>query len=283
MQYPIDWGSDRTPEALMKYEEIAGTAVIFYDTDKYDGKVVNLVETPEYLEACKWANKLYNEGLVKKDIMTATDFEQRLKDGKTFCYVDFLKPGKAKETSAKFDFELDQSTVSDIWQVMEPEQVRCLLFQEHQRIRKEFFVSLNYLTLMQLSATLSTMVLREKHYTKIDDNTITIPDDTSYTLQGYQWMQGNVFLNYLTEGESPDKVEALKAFNAEAKKPIDYGFKFDNTAVEAEIAACQTVKSEYRKQVIMGSMDPEPIMKEYAAKLKAAGIDKIIEEATETV
>ena len=118
-----------------------------------------------------------------------------------------------------------------------------------------------------------------KHYTKIDDNTITIPDDTSYTLQGYQWMQGNVFLNYLTEGESPDKVEALKAFNAEAKKPIDYGFKFDNTAVEAEIAACQTVKSEYRKQVIMGSMDPEPIMKEYAAKLKAAGIDKIIEEA----
>lgn len=32
-------------------------------------------------------------------------------------------------------------------------------------------------------------------------------------------------LNYLTEGESPDKVEALKAFNAEAKKPIDYGFK----------------------------------------------------------
>lgn len=96
MQYPIDWGSDRTPEALMKYEEIAGTAVIFYDTDKYDGKVVNLVETPEYLEACKWANKLYNEGLVKKDIMTATDFEQRLKDGKTFCYVDFLKPGKGQ-------------------------------------------------------------------------------------------------------------------------------------------------------------------------------------------
>ena len=37
----------RQPEALMKYEEIAGTAVIFYDTDKYDGKVVNLVETPE--------------------------------------------------------------------------------------------------------------------------------------------------------------------------------------------------------------------------------------------
>jgi putative aldouronate transport system substrate-binding protein len=279
MQYPIDWGSDRTPEALMKYEEIAGTAVIFYDTDKYDGKVVNLVETPEYLEACKWANKLYNEGLVKKDIMTATDFEQRLKDGKTFCYVDFLKPGKAKETSAKFDFELDQSTVSDIWQDNGAGTGSMLAVS---RTSKNPERVLRFLELLNTDATLSNLInygIEGKHYTKIDDNTITIPDDTSYTLQGYQWMQGNVFLNYLTEGESPDKVEALKAFNAEAKKPIDYGFKFDNTAVEAEIAACQTVKSEYRKQVIMGSMDPEPIMKEYAAKLKAAGIDKIIEEA----
>ena len=29
-----------------------------------------------------------------------------------------------------------------------------------------------------------------KHYTKIDDNTIKIVDNTPYTLQGYQWMQG---------------------------------------------------------------------------------------------
>ena len=29
----------------------------------------------------------------------------------------------------------------------------------------------------------------------------------------------------------------------------------------------------------MGSMDPEPIMKEYQSKLKAAGIDKVVEEA----
>ena len=200
-------------------------------------------------------------------------------DGKTFCYVDFLKPGKAKETSAKFDFELDQSTVSDIWQDNGAGTGSMLAVS---RTSKNPERVLRFLELLNTDATLSNLInygIEGKHYTKIDDNTITIPDDTSYTLQGYQWMQGNVFLNYLTEGESPDKVEALKAFNAEAKKPIDYGFKFDNTAVEAEIAACQTVKSEYRKQVIMGSMDPEPIMKEYAAKLKAAGIDKIIEEA----
>ena len=33
-------------------------------------------------------------------------------------------------------------------------------------------------------------------------------------LQGYQWMQGNVFLNYLTEGESPDKIEACLLYTS---------------------------------------------------------------------
>lgn len=278
MQYPIDWGSDRTPASLMKYEEVAGTAVIFYDTDKYDGKVVNLTETEEYLEMCKWANRLYKEGLVKKDIMTATDFEQRLKDGKTFCYVDFLKPGKAKETAANFNFELDQSTVSDVWLDNGTGTGSMLAVS---RTSKNPERVLRFIELLYTDATLSNLInygIEGKHYTKIDENTISIPSDTPYTLQGYQWMQGNVFLNYLTEGEDPNKVENLKAFNAEGKKPIDYGFQFDKTPVEMEIAAVNTVKNEYKKQVSMGAMDPEPVMKEYTAKLKAAGIDKIVEE-----
>ncbi len=279
MQYPIDWGSDRTPASLMKYETVAGTAVIFYDNEKYDGKVVNLTETPEYLDACKWAYKLYSEGLVKRDIMTATDFEQRLKDGKTFCYVDFLKPGKAKETSANYSFELEQSTVSDVWQDNGAGTGSMIAVS---RTSKNPERVLRFIELLYTDATLSNLInygIEGKHYTKINDNTISIPGDTPYTLQGYQWMQGNVFLNYLTKGEDPEKVEKLKAFNAEAKKPMDYGFKFDKTPVEMEIAAVSTVMNEYRKQVSMGSMDPEPIMQEYTKKLKTAGIDKIVEEA----
>lgn len=279
MQYPIDWGSDRTPEALMKYEQIAGTAVIFYGMDKYDGKVVNLVETPEYLEACKWANRLFNEDLVKRDVMTATDFEQRLKDGKTFCYIDFLKPGKAEETAAGFDFELAQAPVTDIWQENGAGLGSMVAVS---RMSKNPERVLRFIELLNTDPYLNNLInygIEGKHYTKISDDTIQITDNTPYTLRGYQWMQGNVFINYLTEGEAPDKMEALAEFNQNAKKPTHYGFKFDKTPVEMEIAAVNTVMSEYRKQVIMGSMDPEPVMKEYNEKLKAAGIDKIVSEA----
>lgn len=279
MQYPIDWGSDRSPEALMKYETIAGTAVVFYGNEKYDGKIINLVETEEYLEACKTAHKLYKEGLVKKDIMTATDFEQRLKDGKTFCYVDFLKPGKAEETAANYDFELAQAPVTDIWQENGAGTGSMLAIS---RTSKNPVRVMRFIELLNTDKYLNNLInygIEGKHYTKIDENIIEIADNTPYTLQGYQWMQGNVFLNYLTENEAPDKMEKLAEFNKNAKKPTDYGFKFDKTPVEMEIAAVSTVMSEYRKQVIMGSMDPEPILKEYNEKLKSAGIDKIIEEA----
>ncbi len=279
MQYPIDWGSDRTPEALIKYEKVAATAVIFYDNKNYDGKVVNLVETPEYLEACKTANKFYNEGLIKKDIMTASDFEQRLKDGKTFCYIDFLKPGKAHETAANYNFELDQAPVTPIWQENGAGTGSMMAIS---RTSKNPERVMRFLELLNTDAYLNNLInfgIEGKHYTKVDDKYINISENTPYTLQGYTWMTGNIFLNYLTNGEAEDKMEQLADFNKEAQKPMDYGFKFDPTPVEMEIAACTTVMSEYRSQVIMGSMDPEPIMKEYQSKLKAAGIDKVVEEA----
>ncbi len=279
MQYPIDWGSDRTPEALIKYEQVAATAVIFYDNKNYDGKVVNLVETPEYLEACKTANKFYNEGLIKKDIMTASDFEQRLKDGKTFCYIDFLKPGKAQETAANYNFELDQAPVTPIWQENGAGTGSMMAIS---RTSKNPERVMRFLELLNTDAYLNNLInfgIEGKHYTKVDDKYINISENTPYTLQGYTWMTGNIFLNYLTNGEAEDKMEQLADFNKEAQKPMDYGFKFDPTPVEMEIAACTTVMSEYRSQVIMGSMDPEPIMKEYQSKLKAAGIDKVVEEA----
>ena len=75
--------------------------------------------------------------------------------------MDFLKPGKAKETSAKFDFELDQSTVSDIWQDNGAGTGSMLAVSRTSKNPERVLRFLELLTLMQLSATLSTMVLKE--------------------------------------------------------------------------------------------------------------------------
>ena len=283
MQYPIDWGSDRTPEALMKYEEIAGTAVIFYDTDKYDGKVVNLVETPEYLEACKWANKLYNEGLVKKDIMTATDFEQRLKDGKTFCYVDFLKPGKAKETSAKFDFELDQSTVSDIWQDNGAGTGSMLAVS---RTSKNPERVLRFLELLNTDATLSNLInygIEGKHYTKVEGTeNVCTAEGAEVGPEGYTSLftkYGDPTKAMTAVPNGDDYLEKVEEFNKDVPTSKSLGYVFDVTNVSAEAGAVSNVIAEHLPRLQSGNVENvDAAIEEFVNALDKAGMSAIIEE-----
>lgn len=280
MQYPIDWGSDRTPATLLRYDgDIAQGVAIFFD--RYEGKVMSLTETPEYLEACKKANEFYNDGLIKRDIATASDFEQRVKDGKTFCYIDFLKPGKAKETSANYPFELDQASISPNYQYNGAGVGSMIAVS---RTSKNPARVLRFIELLNTDTYLNNLInfgIEGKHYTKLEDGRIHIEPDTSYTMNGYQWMTANIFVNYLTDKEEPDKLEKMREFNKNAKKVCTYGFDFDPTEVEMEISALKTVSAQYGKQVSMGSQDPEPIMKEYTQKLKEAGLDKVIAAAQE--
>lgn len=281
MQFPIDWGIDRAPNNFMKYYTLGATAVIFYDTDTYGdyrGKVVNLVDTPEYLEACKLARRFYEEGLIKKDVMTATDFEQRIKDGKTFCWAEFLKPGKAEEISASYGVEVATANVRPIWKDNGTGLGSMMAVSKTSKNPERVMLFLELLNTDEYLNNLINFGIEGKHYTKLDGDYIKVNENTTYTRQGATWITGNVFLNYLMEDESPDKVEQLKEFNADAREPECYGFAFDPEAVEMEIAACNTVMQEYRSQVLLGSMDPEPVMEEYRVKLKDAGIDKIIEE-----
>ena len=118
-----------------------------------------------------------------------------------------------------------------------------------------------------------------KHYTKISDDMIKITPNAGYTLSGETWMTGNVFLNYLVEGEDENKLKDLAEFNKEAIKPWYYGFVFDPIPVEQDIAAISNVMEEYNKQMTLGAVDPDTLIDNYRAKMKTAGIDKVQEEA----
>lgn len=276
IQYPIDWGTDRTPAALIPYEAVTTQAAIFYD--KYEGQVVNLVETPEFEEACLTARRFYEDGLLKKDIATATDFNQRLKDGKTFAYIEFLKPGKAQEVSQNFNFQLAQSPITDVIQLNNAGVGSMMAVSKTSKNPARVMRFLELLNTDKYLNNLINFGIEGKHYTKLEGDYIEVQPNSSYTLSGQTWMTGNVFLNYLLKGEDSDKMEQLETFNRDAKKLYFYGFKFNPEPVQQQIAACETVGKEYRPQVTLGGVDPLPVLEEYKAKLKTAGIDTVIAE-----
>lgn len=277
MKYPIDWKTDNTPLAFIQYEILAGPAAVIYG--KYDGKVVNFYETEEYEQACRISRKFYQDGLIKKDVMTSGDFNQRLKEGKTFCCAYPLKPGKATEVSKNYKYEMDQAEVTP---VIEDNQSATGSMMAISRTSKNPARVARFLELLYTDEYLYNLVLygiEGKHYNVTSDGYVKLIPESSYTLSGSEWMFGNVFLAKLKEGEDPQKVEKLKQFNKEAKKPLYYGFKFDASKVDLEAAACKKVISEYNKQAVLGAMDPDTVLPAFRKKLKEVGADKVVEEA----
>ena len=56
------------------------------------------------------------------------------------------------------------------------------------------------------------------------------------------------------------------------------GFSFDTTNVVNEITACQNVTSKYRASLECGEVDPAEVLPQFISDLKAAGIERIIQE-----
>jgi putative aldouronate transport system substrate-binding protein len=119
------------------------------------------------------------------------------------------------------------------------------------------------------------------HYVKNSDGTITYPpgvtaDTTPYGL-GMNWQMGNAFLSYVWEGNPLDIWKQVKEYNDSAEQSPAMGFNFDNAAVITEVAACNAVINQYGVNLFSGSVDVS-VLDEFNARLKQAGIDKIIAE-----
>lgn len=282
MTYPIDWAyNDKKPNSLERFVPVAascGFEWVDKENDVYSNKVVHTAFSQGIEEAYYTARRFYEEGLVKKDVLTAKDFDQRLKSGKVFAYIEQLKPGKAEELSRNFNFPLEQIALTpssmDITAGTGSMSSISITSKNPERVMR-------FLELVNTDKYLNNLIvfgIEGKHYTKIDDKFISVNKNGGYTLSDSPWMMGNVFLNYLTEGEDPEKVEKLQEFNATAKKHDFYGFVFDPSPVQQQIAAVTAVDKEYGSQVSCGAMPIEPTFTEYRNKLKQAGVQDVIDE-----
>lgn len=123
------------------------------------------------------------------------------------------------------------------------------------------------------------------HYTvnKDNDKRIDFTDSiVRYDMRKDSWMFGNQFNSYLTEGMEDDVWEQTKSINdsKETKYSPIVGFSFDISKVKVEIANCQKIYGDYDCPLMTGSNGDRTQSKyqEFLAKLKAAGVEKIIAE-----
>jgi putative aldouronate transport system substrate-binding protein len=262
-------------------------------------KVVDMYETPRYMELAKLTHDWYRKGFINKDATTPG--------------VDIFKKIQAKTAFASIgsDLEISKDTGIGVPQPMagKSAQLGIELIQIPMNIDRLHTTKLSA-TLQAISQTskdparammllnlfykdknlltLWNYGVEGKHYV-LKDGQIALPDGKTPDNVGYyhddQWQLGNQMLNYTRVGEDPNKYQNYEQFNELVKSqpsPL-FGFVFDPEPVKNELIAVGKVQSTYDAGFQSGQLDPEKELPKMIDKLKAAGLDKIIEEAQKQV
>lgn len=252
---------------------------VFYP-DKEDGKIFNMVETPEYLEILKLTRNWFQKGYLRQDVAITSNSEtlQMLNQGQFFSYIYVLKPGKDKEMSATSTYELKQIELTP--PRMANNDVRSALLAI-SRTSKDPIRVMRFLELLYSDKTLSNLLvygIEGKHYTKIDDNTVSVIKNAGYSQAAEGYKFGNVFLQYLTVNDTPDKYENFLKFNEAAIPHPSLGFTFDVEPVKSEATSCINIREEFIKTLQTGSVDPDETLPKLQEKLKQAGVERLLAE-----
>lgn len=268
---PVDW-------LTMDFD----TAYLGYGRwlDGNNDKLINFYETKEYQDACQYAYDLrqikgfypVGAGKTTRELMEA---------GQQFCIVSGIKPGKANEYNILFnnpnikysEVMLSQpvTRTSECTGSMMAIPLTC-----ENPVR-----TLKFLELLNTDEYVNNLVnfgIEGEGYTKNADGTVHVIKDAGYKCNGNQWMIGNVFINYITDEEDPEKNKKFMEFNKQAKASDMLGFAFDVDPVKNEAIAVSNVIKEYNDQLKTGSV---PLSKTYDAfveKMKKAGSDTVLAE-----
>lgn len=94
----------------------------------------------------------------------------------------------------------------------------------------------------------------------------------------YGWQFGSPF-NQIWDVSYPENImEIFIKYNRSAKTTRAFGFSFDPTPVQNNIAALQSVLHQYADALNLGYVDPGQCLPEFIEKLKINGVDAFIKE-----
>lgn len=239
------------------------------------------LDEPEYLKTLKTLNKFYQAGYIPKDaaVMKATNSDRAKSAfifGQLKPYVDVQVSNAYGAPFIYHNFGKPITTTNDLVGSMmgiptnSKDPDRVLMFYNMMYTDKQLI-------------NLVGRGIEGKHIVKTAENRIEYaPGTENGKKSGYNpnetWAYGNQFLTYLMPGEPDDIWEQFKKFNSESEIMPDLGFNFDSSALKTEVAAIKNVESEFRPILETGSVDPDSTIPKFKEKLKAAGIDKVLEE-----
>lgn len=249
---------------------------VYMDTDDY--KVVNILETPELMDALKTVRSFYQAGYLSPEVATTTSVDDLYKSGKWFTDRASTQPMADNLWSASYGYPVVSTPASEPyiynWSVMGSMQAISANSEYPEK-------AMEFLNLLNTDPVLRNMIdsgIEGVHYEKIGDNMIrNLEEAVNYDMPTFAL--GNILITYLNEGDAEDKWEQFNTFNEAGIPAPLLGFNFDTSKVTNQIASVQNVREEFWPSLMTGTVDPEEYVTKANEKFKAAGLDAIIAEA----
>ncbi|HTG70094.1 MAG TPA: ABC transporter substrate-binding protein [Candidatus Udaeobacter sp.] len=259
-------GDSTIPGAILKDE--AGTTVTSIEKIERYKQYLNL--TRDY----------FKKGYINADAATTqVSSGDAWKAGTVFSTVEPMKPGKDAEIASASGLtgKLAQIIMTEKTVATSETAGSMLGISSTSKDPARAMMLINLLHTDKEINNLLNFGIEGEHYTR-NGEIITATDSTANYNPGSAWMFGNQFLNYVWDTEDPDKWAKFKEFNQNAKVSPALGFVFNSEPVKAEVGALANVIRQYQRALETGSVDVDKILAEYEAKLKDAGVDKVIAE-----
>lgn len=248
-----------------------------------DRKVVNLMESDEWMTMVKRMYRWNKMGFIPADALTdKTSGSAKIKSGAYMSMLAQSKPGYKSQISGECGREMivfrlgrDIIKSSGITSV-----ITCL-----NRATPDPVAAVQLMNELYTDPELSTLLVWGEEgtdYVTDPDGHIHFPDGVnSQNAEWYHsmnWEMPNQYICPVWVGDPLDLGSRIMEFNAQAETSIALGFTFDNSAYTAEYAALQNIYDEYAHQLLYGFLDPVSGTAEFNEKLKSAGLNRYIAE-----
>ena len=266
---PLLWTFD-------KYQVLGGTFLAVAKDDP-NGKVINLLDTPEYQKGIKKLREWYEKGYIRSDVASNTSESVDFNQGKYGVCIQVAKPGVEQSFYASYGYEIVCAEFTEsffdgsgVLQTMNAVSATSKVPEK----------ALEFLELVNTNKEVHNLLsfgIKDKHYTINENGKATYIGNSGWAPKA-DWMFGNQFNSILLDGQLDDVWEQTEKINDSAKKALLLGFSFNTGNCARELANVSSVVDEYNNGMRYGYNDPANYLDEYIKKLETAGINKIHED-----
>lgn len=274
-----------------EYDKLGATTasgVLMLNKDFTNMTISNLYETEEYAAYAQLMYDWAQAGYISQDAATTTeDRNVQMQSGNFLGYFAWSTPGAEESTEASCGYDLTVLKIIDGYTAGDRFQNILWSVPITSGNPEKAVEALNYIYEHDEAAWLLQYGIEGQDYEIVEQTDqgtkIAYLSDEPTSLPYYQpfGIYGDRLAWPVLDPTPIDMNETIRAFSdniPDSRKSPALGYCFNTTSVSAEYSAVSSVIAQYIPSINCGTADPASNLAEFQEALKAAGIDKVIEE-----